>query len=436
MTDTIFALSTGSYRSAIAVIRVSGPRAIEAFRLLTAKKTFQPRRGVVVTLTDPSTKAVLDFRALALVYPGPSSFTGEDTVEFNVHGGRAVIESILRALAHVPACRPADPGEFTKRAFQNGKLDLTEAEAIADLIDAETEMQKLQAIAQAHGALLQLYSGWADTLSTVLAHQEADIEFPEDDLPSGLTMQQKPQIEGLLHNIRVHLDDNRRGERLRNGIRVAIIGAPNAGKSSLMNALARRNVAIVSEEAGTTRDVIEVHLDLGGYPVILADTAGLRETENKIEAEGIRRAEMAARDADLKIALFDGTLPDKDPETLKLVDENTVVVFTKADIAKKQIPDIQVSASTGEGIDGLLKQLTAAVAQVFKSKPGPVLTRERHRAALVDTAAAIDRCLATQAPELAAEDLRLALRALGTITGRVHVEDLLDKIFRDFCIGK
>ncbi len=436
MTDTIFALSTGSYRAAIALIRISGPKAIESFQLLASRKAVTPRQGVVVTLTDPSTKRVLDFRALALVYPGPASFTGEDTVEFNVHGGRAVIEGILRALAQIPACRPAEPGEFTKRAFQNGKLDLTEAEAIADLIDAETEMQKLQAIAQAHGALLQLYSGWADTLSTVLAHQEADIEFPEDDLPSGLTMQQKPQIEGLLHKIREHLDDNRRGERLRNGIHVAIIGAPNAGKSSLMNALARRDVAIVSEEAGTTRDVIEVHLDLGGYPVILADTAGLRETQNKIEAEGIRRAEMTARGADLKIALFDGTLPDKDPETLKLVDENTVVVFTKADIAKKQIPGIQVSASTGEGIDGLLKQITAAVAQVFKSKPGPVLTRERHRAALADTAAAIDRCLATAAPELAAEDLRLALRALGTITGRVHVEDLLDKIFRDFCIGK
>ena len=436
MTDTIFALSTGSYRSAIAVIRVSGPKAVEAFQLLTAKKNFIPRQGMVLTLADPVTRSVLDFRALVLVYPGPASFTGEDTVEFNVHGGRAVIEGILRSLSQIPACRPAEPGEFTKRAFQNGKLDLTEAEAIADLIDAETEMQKAQAIGQAHGALFQLYSAWAETLSTVLAYQEADIEFPEDDLPGGLTLAQKPQIEKLRSDIREHLDDNRRGERLRNGIRIAIIGAPNAGKSSLMNALARRDVAIVSEEAGTTRDVIEVHLDLGGYPVILADTAGLRETENRIEAEGIRRAENAARDADLKIALFDGTLPEKDAETLKLVDENTIVVFTKADIAKKQIPEIQVSSSTGEGIDALLKKISAAIATAFKSKPGPVLTRERHRTALLDTAAALERCLTTQAPELAAEDLRLALRALGTITGRVHVEDLLDKIFRDFCIGK
>lgn len=436
MTDTIFALSTGSYRSAIAVIRVSGPKAVETFQLLTLKKSFTPRQGMVVTLTDPVSRQILDFRALVLVYPGPASFTGEDTVEFNVHGGRAVIEGILRALSHIPACRAAEPGEFTKRAFQNSKLDLTEAEAIADLIDAETEMQKMQAIGQAHGVLFQLYSKWADILSTVLAHQEADIEFPEDDLPGGLTLTQKPQIEKLRNDIRAHLDDNRRGERLRNGIRIAIIGAPNAGKSSLMNALARRNVAIVSAEAGTTRDVIEVHLDLGGYPVILADTAGLRETHNSIEAEGIRRAETAAREADLKIALFDGTLPEKDADTMKLVDENTVIVFTKADIAKKQTTDVQVSSSTGEGIDGLLKQITAAVAQSFKSKPGPVLTRERHRAALVDTAAALDRCLATEAPELAAEDLRLALRALGSITGRVHVEDLLDKIFRDFCIGK
>lgn len=436
MTDTIFALSTGSYRSAIAVIRVSGPKAIETFRLLTSRKNFTPRHGMVVTLTDPVSLQTLDFRALASVYPGPASFTGEDTIEFNVHGGRAVIEGILRSLSQIPACRAAEPGEFTKRAFQNGKLDLTEAEAIADLIDAETEMQKMQAIGQAHGALFQLYSKWADTLSTVLAHQEADIEFPEDDLPCGLTLIHKPQIENLRNEIREHLDDNRRGERLRNGIRIAIIGAPNAGKSSLMNALARRNVAIVSAEAGTTRDVIEVHLDLGGYPVILADTAGLRETDNSIEAEGIRRAETAARDADLKIALFDGTLADKDAETMKLVDENTVIVFTKSDIAKKQTAEVQVSSSTGEGIDGLLKQITVAVAESFKSKTGPVLTRERHRAALVDTAAALDRCLVTVAPELAAEDLRLALRALGSITGRVHVEDLLDKIFRDFCIGK
>lgn len=436
MTDTIFALSTGSYRSAIAVIRVSGPKAVESFRLLTSKKNFTPRQGMVVTLADPVTRQMLDFRALVIVYPGPASFTGEDTVEFNVHGGRAVIEGMLRALSQIPACRAAEPGEFTKRAFQNGKLDLTEAEAIADLVDAETEMQKMQAIGQAHGALFQLYSKWADILSTVLAHQEADIEFPEDDLPGGLTLVLQPQIEKLRSEIYEHLDDNRRGERLRNGIRIAIIGAPNAGKSSLMNALARRNVAIVSEEAGTTRDVIEVHLDLGGYPVILADTAGLRETDNNTEAEGIRRAQTAARDADLKIALFDGTLAEQDADTMKLVDENTLVVFTKADIAKKQAAGVQVSSSTGEGIDGLLKQITAAVAQVFKSKPGPVLTRERHRAALTDTAHALDRCLSTQAPELAAEDLRLALRALGSITGRVHVEDLLDKIFRDFCIGK
>ncbi|MBL8712228.1 MAG: tRNA uridine-5-carboxymethylaminomethyl(34) synthesis GTPase MnmE [Alphaproteobacteria bacterium] len=436
MTDTIFALSTGSYRSAIAVIRISGPKALEAFRLLTSRKNFTPRHGMVVTLTDPVSGQTLDFRALASVYPGPASFTGEDTAEFNVHGGRAVIEGILRSLSQIPACRPAEPGEFTKRAFQNGKLDLTEAEAIADLIDAETEMQKMQAIGQAHGALFKLYSKWADILSTVLAHQEADIEFPEDDLPGGLTLMLKPQIEKLRREIYEHLDDNRRGERLRNGIRIAIIGAPNAGKSSLMNALARRDVAIVSEEAGTTRDVIEVHLDLGGYPVILADTAGLRETDNNIEAEGIRRAQTAARDADLKIALFDGTLAEQDTDTMKLVDENALVVFTKSDIAKKQAAGLHVSSSTGEGIDGLLKQITAGVAQVFKSKPGPVLTRERHRAALTDAVYALDRCLSTQAPELAAEDLRLALRALGGITGRVHVEDLLDKIFRDFCIGK
>lgn len=434
-TDTIFALSTGTQKSAIALIRVSGPQAIESFRLLTWKTNFEPRRASMLTLTDPYTGKMLDCRALVMVYPGPGSFTMEDTVEYNIHGGRAVIEGMLATLAQIPGCRQAEPGEFTKRAFFNGRLDLTEAEAIADIIDAETEVQKLQAIEQAHGTLMRLYHEWADELAGFLAFQEAEIEFPEDDLPGGLSQRQKPQVEALLGKIRAHLDDNRRGERLRSGIRIAIIGAPNAGKSSLMNALAQRDVAIVSEEAGTTRDVIEVHLDLGGYPVILADTAGLRETDNRIEQEGIRRAETVAKEADLRLALFDGT-GGKDAETEKLVDENTIVVRTKSDLVKNRGDEIYVSSTTGDGIDALLKVVTARVSQAFKFKPGPVMTRERHRTALKESADAIERSLSATLPELAAEDLRMALRSLGSVTGRVHVEDILDKIFSSFCIGK
>lgn len=434
--DTIFALSTGAGRAAIAVVRVSGPQAAETLRRVAGKTEFTPRAALLCTLADPATGRAIDFEALATVFPAPASYTGEDVIEYSIHGGRAVVEGLLRALAQIPGCRPAEPGEFTKRAFMNGKMDLTEAEAIADLIDAETEMQRLQSIAQAQGALMHLYHGWAGRLAGVLAHQEADIEFPDEDMPQGVAEKLKTEIARLRAEIAAHLDDGHRGERLRNGVRIAIIGAPNAGKSSLMNALARRDVAIVSEEAGTTRDVIEAHLDLGGYPVILSDTAGLRAADNRIEAEGIRRAETAAREADIRLALFDSTLPQRDAQTQKLLDENTITVFTKADAGARMPGALCISAKTGEGLDALLKTLAAKVADSFAARPGPALTRERHRAALAETADCLGRSLAAVQPELAAEDLRLALRALGGITGRVRVEDLLDRIFRDFCIGK
>jgi tRNA modification GTPase len=386
----------------------------------------------VHTLTDPGTGKALD-QAIVLYFKAPNSYTGEDLIEFQLHGGRAVVDGVLQALGKIPGCRMAEPGEFSKRAFENGKMDLTEAEAVADLIDAETEAQRLLALDQLGGALAQLYEGWAETLSGILAHQEADIEFPEDDLPRGLSGALRPNIATLQKELRAHLDDGRRGERLRDGLMIAILGAPNAGKSSLLNALSRRDAAIVSEEAGTTRDIIEVHLDLGGYPVTLADTAGLRATDNKIEAEGIRRAERLADKADLKLALFDAAQP-QDAETLKQLDDRTITIFTKSDLAKGQ--GLSVSATTGEGIDALLKTLTERIGALFKTRAGPVPTRARHRAALEETATALERCLEAVLPELAAEDLRLALRSLGRITGRVHVEEILDKIFRDFCIGK
>lgn len=432
--DTIFSLVTGSYRAGVAVVRVSGDLALETLRILSGNENPKPRMAHVAVLKDPGSDKILDL-GLAVYFMAPRSFTGEDIVEYHLHGGRSVIESVLAVLGQIKGCRLALPGEFTKRAFENEKIDLTEAEAIADLIDAETEAQRLLALEQLGGSLSKLYAGWTETLTKILAHQEADIEFPDEDLPQGLSDTLKPEIKKLLAGIESHLDDGRRGERLRTGIFIAIIGAPNAGKSSLLNALTQRDVAIVSDEAGTTRDVIEVHLDLAGYPVILADTAGLRAAGGKIEAEGIKRARRAAENADLKVALFDATLPEQDAETLKLVDDNTIVAFTKTDLAPNK-EGFGISVMTGEGIDQLLKKLTAKVLVRFKQQSGPALTRERHREALEETKTALQRSLAATSPELAAEDLRLGLRALGRITGKVHVEEMLDKIFKDFCIGK
>jgi len=452
---TIFALTTGHIKAGVAVIRVSGDNAVDVYKNLTGKKELEPRKAVFSSFYNPKTKEILD-KGIAIYFKSPASFTGEDIVEFHVHGGKAVVDGFISVLSEQKDCRMAEPGEFTRRAFENGKLDLTEAEAIADLVDAETEAQKMQALDQLGGSLSQLYQGWADTLKKLLAHQEADIEFPDDDMPEGIAEGLKPELEDLLKNIKIHLNDKRRGERLRNGVLIAILGAPNAGKSSLLNALAERDVAIVSEEAGTTRDIIEVHLDLGGYPVILADTAGLRETTNKIEAEGIRRAEKLSNDADLKIALFDSTLNTVDKETEKMIDENTIVVLTKSDCHSDRADNasggilrsldyarddnnrniISISSTTGEGVEEFLKVLTKKISQQFAKQDQPSLTRERHRLALQDTKQALERSLAVDLPELAAEDLRLALRSLGSITGRVHVEELLDKIFKDFCIGK
>lgn len=424
-------------RAGVAVIRVSGTGAAASLAALCGQKNPRPRHAYYVTLTHPQTKAPID-RALAIYFAAPASFTGEDVAEYHVHGGRSVIESLLSALAGMDGFRMAEPGEFTRRAFENGKMDLTEAEAVADLINAETEAQRLQALGQLGGALGALYQGWTDRLSVVLAHQEADIEFPEDDLPQGLSNTLAPKIEKLAAEISAHLDDNRRGERLRSGVMIAIVGAPNAGKSSLLNALAARDAAIVSDEAGTTRDVIEVHLDLGGYPAVLADTAGLRDTDQAIEAEGIRRAQQRAADADLKIALFDSTREIPDAATAALIDDKTITVLSKADLGSASPLDgFAVSVRTGLGMDAFLQALTSRIASLLGAQTDmPALTRQRHRAALDEALAHLKQCQAAVLPELAAEDLRMALRALGRITGRVHVEELLDKIFLDFCIGK
>ena len=441
--ETIFALSSGGARAGIAVVRISGPGTVDAVARLTGAAPPPARRMGRATLRDPKSGQTID-HGLAVWFPGPASFTGEDVAELHVHGGRAVVGAVLDALAAIPALRVAEPGEFTRRAFEHGKLDLTAAEGIADLINAETEAQRRQALRQMEGELGRLYGGWHDVLVGAMARLEATIDFSDEDLPGGLEEEVRRDVLSLDAGIAAHLGDDRRGERLRDGVHLAIIGPPNAGKSSLLNLLARRDAAIVAETAGTTRDVIEVHLDLGGYPLVVADTAGLRAASSRVEDEGVRRALRRARDADLKLAVFDGaTWPATDARTVELVDARTVVVVNKVDLggpapplAVAGRPALPVSVLTGEGIEELLAVLASEVAECCLSSAAPLLTRARHRAALEECRAALARSLEAGAAELAAEDLRLAARALGRITGRVDVEDILDVIFRDFCIGK
>ena len=441
MTATIFALATAPGRAGVAVVRVSGPETALVLKAFTGNDSFRPRVASLRTLRDPRTAEALD-DALVLWFPGPRSFTGEDVAELHLHGGRAVVAGVVEALSALPGLRVAEPGEFTRRAFENGKLDLTAAEGLADLVDAETSAQRRQALRQMEGALGQVYEGWRERLTRALAHIEAEIDFPDDDLPTAVADAVRPVLDTLAAEIRAHLEDGRRGERLRDGLHIAIVGAPNAGKSSLLNALARREAAIVSARAGTTRDVIEVHLDLGGFPVVLADTAGLREAAgDEIEEEGIRRALDRAARADVKIAVFDATAP-LDATTRGLIDADTVVVLNKTDVTPAGdvevdgVPALPVSAHTGAGLRDLEERLAAFSADRMAGTGAPALTRARHRIALEECRVALARALTAPLPELAAEDVRLASRALGRITGRVDVEDLLDVIFRDFCIGK
>ncbi|MDP9196431.1 MAG: tRNA uridine-5-carboxymethylaminomethyl(34) synthesis GTPase MnmE [Pseudomonadota bacterium] len=439
--DTIFALASGQGRAGVAVFRLSGPHAVAAAEHLSGKALPPARTAALRTLRDPAGGEVLD-HALVIFFPGPNSFTGEDVVEFHTHGGRAVTTAVVEVLSRLPGLRLAEPGEFSRRAFENGKMDLTAVEGIADLVDAETAAQRRQALRQMEGELGRLYGQWREKLLRALAWCEAYLDFPDEGLPPEVAEKVWASVADVRQAIQTHLDDDHRGERLRDGFSVAIVGAPNAGKSSLLNALARREAAIVSAQAGTTRDVIEVHLDLGGFPVIMADTAGLRESGDTIEGEGIRRALARAGQADLKLAVFDVAMP-LDEATLALVDGNTLPVLNKTDAVQNQLPRtvsgqpaFPVSVQTGEGMATLLKILEKAVAARLEGQGGPPLTRTRHRAALEDCVAALARAGEARLPELAAEDLRLAVRHIGRITGHADVEEVLDIIFRDFCIGK
>jgi len=427
MTETIFALASGAGRAGVAVVRLSGPGAGTALAALAgglpAARTAAVRRLV-------HDGAEID-QALILWFPGPGSFTGEDVAELHVHGGTAVRAAVFEALMGL-GLRPAEPGEFSRRAVENGKLDLTRAEAIADLVDARTQEQRRQALRQHDGALADLYEGWRARLIMALGRAEAAIDFSDDGVGEAEFDAARTAAFHLSQEIRAHLDDGGRGEALREGVRLAIIGPPNAGKSSLLNTLAKRDVAIVSDIAGTTRDVIDVHLDLGGVLVIAADTAGLRDSGDVIEAEGVRRALARAREAHLILLLQDGDAAA--PRAAIPADLTPdLIVWNKADLTPHD--GLSISLKTGQGVSALLELLQQKVQQKFLGD-APALTRPRHRAALGDALAALAHAQEAPEPELLAEDLRLAMRAVGRITGRVDVEDVLDFVFRDFCIGK
>ncbi len=434
--DTIYALASGAAAGAVAVVRLSGAACADALKRLAGGLP-PPRRASLRRLRDAGGET-LD-QALVLWFPGPASYTGEDAAELHLHGGRSVIAGVMEALA-ANGLRLAEPGEFTRRAFLHGKMDLTAAEGIADLIAAETAAQRRQALHQASGGLATLYEGWAARLARLLAHQEAAIEFAEDGLPTDLDAKAKVGAGELRANIEAHLADARRGELLREGLVFAIIGAPNAGKSSLLNALIGREAAIVSARAGTTRDIVEARLDLAGVPVTLSDTAGLREASDEIEAEGIKRAEARAQEAQLVIAVFAADQAP-DTETLRWAGPETLVLVNKCDLVAppSQIGGVEalaVSARDGTGLTALRDRLAEAALRLTGAGQGNQLTRPRHRAALTEAAVLLAEAEAADLPELTAEALRAALVALGRLTGRLGVEEILDIVFRDFCIGK
>jgi tRNA modification GTPase len=447
-TDTIIALASGSGRAGVAVVRISGPGALGILSHFSTHPAPLPRHAAVRELRDGEGE-FLD-EALVIWMPGPASYTGEDVVEFHVHGGPAVVGAVLASGLKSRLCRIADPGEFTRRAFEAGRLDLTQAEAIADLIDAETEGQRRQAGRLFQGEASTIFEGWRGLLVSAMAALEASIDFPdESDVPGEVNLTALEPIESLAADLESALGDSARLRSVREGFRVAILGAPNAGKSSLMNRLARREAAIVSPVAGTTRDVVEVRLVLAGYPVWVADTAGLRQAKDAIEAEGVRRAIVRAEEADLRIWVEDASDPaDVSRETSAPPNPRPgdLRVLNKADLIDSA-PDsagsedtFVVSATTGAGFDALERRLVQIVRERLDADEAPLVTRARHRELVEDALASVERALEGArigiGAELVSEDLRLAARALGRITGSIDAEDLLDRIFSQFCIGK
>lgn len=441
---TIFALSTVYGKSGVAVIRISGSEASKVITEMTNLKNVKPRYAHFVDLKDIVTRETLD-KCLLLYFKGPNSFTGEDIVELQIHGSKAVIAAVMKNLSLIEGFRMAEAGEYSKRAFYNGKMDLTEAEGLADLIDSETSEQQKYAMRQMEGGLKNLYEGWREELIKVLAYLEAYIDFPDEDIPEDTVFKLTNTVFKLQEDIKEHLKGDNIGERLREGFRVVIVGPPNAGKSSLLNAVVNRDAAIVSSIAGTTRDAVDVHLDIKGYPVMFTDTAGIREVEEEIEKKGIEIAFGKIEDADLVICLFDAS---KDSVQIfdnikNLFKNKAIYIANKCDnLTKEQCSNLQkeglvtISAKQKEGIEKLLDVIYKNIEDKFTSNSNLLITRSRYREALYETLENLKTFNLNKEIELSAEDIRLAARGIGKITGRIEVDDILNKIFGSFCIGK
>ncbi len=442
---TIFALSSGSGASGIAVIRISGSETSKIIKKITGQELPSPRMASLRKINNINTSELID-EGLILWFPGPASYTGEDLAEIHVHGSRAVINQIYSTLSEFENCRVAEPGEFTKLALQNEKINLLKAESIGDLISSETEIQRQQAIEIMKGSSQQKFSDLRNQLIKILSNVEAKIDFPEEDLPKEISKEIKITAEKIILTIENILDDQKVGERIRAGFKIAIVGPPNVGKSSLINLLASREVAIVSEIAGTTRDVIETHLNIDGYPVIISDTAGIRDSKNEIEQKGIKLALKRAEEANLRVVMiepknlnFTGFLKD-------LFDENSILVINKIDKEKinineqiKKLDPILISISKNSNIDKLIQKIRSHLKNKFNKTEDVFITRERHRLLLQECLEHLRQFYKKNDVEdfdKAAEDLRLATRSLGKIIGKVDVEEILGSIFNDFCIGK
>ena len=440
----IYALSSGRGPCGIAIIRISGKDAFQVCKNLTQLKELKSNEVNYCKFYDPKSNNIIDPEALLLWFPAPNSYTGDDLAEFHVHGSNAVISSLLKILSVQDNCRLAEPGEFTKIAFQNDKMDLLKAESIADLIHSETELQRQQAAKLVQGNASNYYNDLREKLIKALSYIEAKIDFAEGDLPEKVLKEVHKSIKDIHKDIQQILENNKVGEKIRDGFKVSIIGEVNAGKSSLLNLLSKREVAIVSEEEGTTRDVIETFLNIDGYPVILADTAGIREAKNEVEKKGISLALGKSKESDLNIIMIDNSSKVVNHKIKDLINEDSIVLLNKSDIKDNQnhkfdADTILVSVRENKNIDIFIKKLKKKLSNKFTLNNSILITRERHRAKLNECLKEIDNFLnkdQNKDIELAAEDLRMATRHLGSIVGKVDVEEILGSIFKDFCIGK
>ena len=440
----IYALSSGRGPSGIAIVRISGSETLNICQNLTKSKDIKSNEVNFCKFYDPKNDNVIDPEALLLWFPGPNSYTGEDLAELQIHGSNAVINALLKVLSEQKNCRLAEPGEFTKIAFQNDKIDLLKAESIGDLIHSETELQRQQAVKLVQGNASNYYNDLREKIIKSLAFIEAKIDFAEEDLPEKVLKDAHKSIKEIHSEITKIIEDNKVGEKIRDGFRVSITGEVNAGKSSLLNLLSKREVAIVSDEAGTTRDVIETYLNLDGIPVILADTAGIREAKNEVEKKGISLALGKSKEADINIVVIDNSSKKINREIQNMINKDTIILLNKSDVSDKQnykfdVDTVLASVKNNKNIDTLINLVKTKLSKKFSSNNSTLITRERHRVKLNECLKEIDKFLkkdSTKDLELVAEDLRMATRHLGNIVGKVDVEEILGSIFKDFCIGK